>query len=80
MTRREETKCRCLVEHGWWVGLGHPRITISEVVGGCGRWVYGWKEDGIHAINDVEHEGRVYRVSDRESHGDETMRTWVNSG
>ena len=45
-----------------------------------GWWLYGWKENGIHAIYDVKHEGRIYWVSDGEGHGDETKQTWVNLG
>jgi hypothetical protein len=45
-----------------------------------GWWLYGWKENGIHAIYDIKHEGRIYWVSDGEGHGDETQQTWVNPG
>lgn len=44
----------------------------------CSWWVYGWKEDRIYAIDDVKHEGRIYRVSEGEGHGNEMQRTWVN--
>jgi len=68
----EQGKHECLVKHSWRVRLWHPRITVSEVVRNCRRRAYGRKENGIHAIDDVEHESGIYWVSDGESHYDGT--------
>lgn len=46
----------------------------------CSRRLYGRKQNGIHAIDDIKHEGRIYWVSDGEGHGGETQQTWVNLG
>lgn len=35
-----------------------------------GRRLYGRKEDGVHAVDDIEEEGRINWISDGEGHGD----------